>query len=74
MDTVKIKDVTDFQRDNDTNAIVNTDSDALETYRRAKAKNQRIRQMEERINILNRTITELDQRLTALEEKDDRTR
>jgi guanylate kinase len=58
----KIKDNSSYKRDNKTNAILNTDEQALAAYKAKKRKDKLLFLLEEKIN-------KLEERLDRLEKK-----
>lgn len=67
MDTIKVKDAPGFIRDKKTNAILNTNNDALQKYKKRKLANAKT---ENRINKMEEDISEIKRLLTELIKKD----
>lgn len=56
---VKIEDSPDFVKDSETNALINTNLDALTNHKQKRKQAMRIRNMEDEINILKKEILKI---------------
>ena len=65
METVKIRNNEEFVRDINTNAVLNTDNNALDKYKKAM---NRDRESQQEIVLLQRQLVAMDSRISKLEE------
>ena len=56
---IRIEDAPDFVKDAETNALLNTNLDALAQHRQKRKQNMRVRNMEDEINMLKEEILKI---------------
>lgn len=68
-DLIKIENVTDYHKDKNNNAIINTNKKILEEYKAKKTMENKITSMDNDINSIKTDISQIKELLTLLSNK-----
>ena len=72
MNTVKVKDEPGLVRDTETNAVLSTDLKGLQAYKAQKKRMQKVDELTENVELLNKKMINIEELLIKLLERDNK--
>lgn len=72
MNTVKVKDEPGLVRDTETNAVLSTDLKGLQAYKAQKRRMQKVDELSDNVEELNKKMLNIEKLLTKLVERDNK--
>ena len=72
MNTVKVKDEPGLVRDIETNAVLSTDLKGLQAYKAQKKRMQKVDELTENVELLNKKMINIEELLIKLLERDNK--